>query len=146
MQVRERRGLAYHVSGDHYSYADTGAFAVYVGLKLEKVDEGLNVILAELELITKEKVSSDELTKAKEMTRGRLALRKESTNFLAEYFGTDFVVDRKIETFEELLAKIDAVTADQVRDVAKELFQKNKFNLQIIGPFKDKLKFEKLIS
>ena len=146
MQVREKRGLAYHVSGDHYSYADTGAFAVYTGLKLEKIDEGLEVILAELERVTKEKVEDSELKKAKEMTRGRLALRKESTNFLAEYFGTEFVVDRKIETFEKLLEKIDAVTADEVRDVARELFKKEKYNLQIIGPFKDPEKFLKIIN
>ena len=80
------------------------------------------------------------------MTRGRLALRKESTNFLAEYFGTEFVVDRKIETFEKLLEKIDAVTADEVRDVARELFKKEKYNLQIIGPFKDPEKFLKIIN
>src|SRR3989344_5945667 len=84
IQVRERRGLAYNVGAHSGSYKDTGAFTVYAGLKLEKVYEGLEVILAELEIMIAEKVTDEELTKAKEMVRGRIALQSESTNFLAE--------------------------------------------------------------
>lgn len=145
IQVRERRGLAYHVSAGPGFYMDTGNFAVYAGLKLEKIEEGLEVIIAELERIAAEKVTETELTKAKEMTRGRLALRQESTNFLAEYFGTSFILDGKIETFEEYLENIDKVTSEDVRNVAKELFQRQRYNLQIIGPFKNKTKFEKVL-
>lgn len=146
IQVRERRGLAYHVSCDYYSYLDSGAMAVYAGLKLEKVEEGLEVIATELERVTKEKVTDEELQKAKEMIRGRLAISSESTNFLAQYFGTEFVLDRKIETFEEFLEKIDAVTKDDVQEAARQLFKKEKFNLQVIGPFKNAEKFEKTLN
>ncbi|OGE38179.1 hypothetical protein A3B45_03855 [Candidatus Daviesbacteria bacterium RIFCSPLOWO2_01_FULL_39_12] len=146
IQVRERRGLAYHISGGPGFYMDTGNFAIFAGLKLEKVYEGLEVIKAELERVVSEKVTSDELKKAKEMIRGRLALSSESTNFLAGYFGTKFVLDREIETFEEYLKNIDLVTAEDIKDVARELFQKGKFNLQVIGPFKEKGKFEKILS
>ncbi|MBI2338256.1 insulinase family protein [Candidatus Daviesbacteria bacterium] len=145
IQVRERRGLAYHVSAHHSSYQDTGSFTVYAGLKLEKIYEGLEVILAELQILTSEKVTEDELKKAKEMTRGRIALQSESTNFLAEYFGTNFVLDRKIETFEEVLQKIDKVTREDVQNLAQELFIKSKYNLQIIGPFKNTEKFEEIL-
>jgi len=145
IQVRERRGLAYHVSASFYSYTDTGAFTTYAGLKLEKTQEGLQIILAELERITKEKVTDDELKKAKEMIRGHLALSQESTNFLAGYFSGQFVLDRKIETFEEYLENIDKVTIEDVQQVAKELFKKEKFNLQVIGPFKSSLPFEKIL-
>lgn len=146
MQIREKRGLAYHVSASHGSYKDTGWFTAFAGLKLEKVYEGLEVIKAELERTILEKVTDDELKKAKEMERGRLALRSESTNFLAEHFGVKFILDRKLETFEEYLSKIDAVTAEEVREVAKELFLKSKYNLQIIGPFKSKAKFEEILN
>ncbi|MEK7617036.1 MAG: pitrilysin family protein [Patescibacteria group bacterium] len=145
LQVRERRGLAYHISAGCGFYMDTGIFTVYAGLKLEKIEEGLEVILAEITRTISEKVTEDELKKAKEMIRGRLAIWQESTNFLAEYFGTKFVLDRKIETFEEYLKKIDAITALDVQKVAGELFQKQRFNLQIVGPFKEKDKFEQLL-
>lgn len=146
IQVRERRGLAYHVSTDYDNYLDTGYFASYAGLKLEKVMEGLEVIKAEMERTTSENVTEEEMKKAKEMIRGRLALRIESTNFLAEYFGTNFVLDREIETFDEILKKIDAVTADDVRAVAQELIQTNRYNLQVIGPFKSPKQFEKVFA
>ncbi|MDP3974148.1 MAG: pitrilysin family protein [Candidatus Daviesbacteria bacterium] len=146
LEIREKRGLAYHVGSHLGPYADTGYFAVYAGLKLEKIEEGLQVIIAELERITKELVTDDELKKGKEMARGRLALASESTNFLAQYFGTKFVLDREIETFEEYLEKIDAVTKEEIQNVAKELFQKNKYNLQIIGPFKSSDKFSQILN
>lgn len=145
LQVRERRGLAYSVSAGHHTLIDTGIFAAYAGLKLEKVEEGITVIKEELMRTVKEKVSEQELKKAKEMISGRLALRSESTNYLAEYFGVDFVLDHKIETFEDYIKKINAVTVEDIQKVASELFQKNKFNLQVIGPFKSAEKFERIL-
>ena len=145
IQVRERRGLAYHISAGHEPYVDTGAFTVYTGLKLEKVEEGLEVIIAELERIAGEKVTEDELKKAKEMIRGRLAIRSESTNFLAEYAGVEFILDREIESFDEYLKKIDKTTAEEVQEVAADLFNRDKFNLQVIGPFKSAVPFERML-
>ncbi len=141
IQVREKRGLAYRVNASNNSYSDTGSFTAYAGLKLEKVYEGLEVILAELMRTVAEKVTEDELKKTKEMIRGRIALQSESTNFLAEYFGTSFVSERKIETFEEYLEKIDKITKEDIQNIAKELFVKTKFNLQVIGPFKSEENF-----
>lgn len=145
IQVREKRGLAYRINASSNSYSDTGSFTVYAGLKLEKVYEGLEVILAELMRIVSEKVTDEELKKAKEMIRGRIALQSESTNFLAEYFGTSFVLDRKIETFEEYLGKIGKITKEDVQNIAKELFVESRFNLQVIGPFKERGKFEEVL-
>lgn len=146
LEVREKRGLAYHVSAQHYSYHDTGIFNCFAGLKLEKIKDGILVIRSEIEKLKNETISEKELQKAKEMERGRLAIRSESTNFLAEYFGVDFVLDRKIETFEEYLTKIDAVTAEDIQVVANELFNRNKYNLQIIAPLKNPEEFEKILS
>jgi len=146
IQVRERRGLAYHVGASFGPFKDTGAFTVYAGVKLEKVEEALEVIKAELDRIASEKVTADELKKAQEMIRGRLAIRVESTNFLAEYFGTNFILDGKIETFEEFIKQTEMVTTEDVQNVAKELFQKDKFNLQIIAPLKNAEKFGRILS
>ena len=146
MQVRERRGLAYHVSSDSDSYIDTGMFVNYAGLKLEKVYEGLKVIIDELNKIASKKVSSDELKKAKEMLRGRLALRSESTNFLAEHFGVQYILDKKLEKFEDFLKIIDSVTEEDILNLAKYLFDKNRFNLQVIAPIKESTKFEKILT
>lgn len=146
IQVREKRGLAYRINASSNSYADIGSFTAYAGLKLEKVYEGLEVIYAELMNTVMEKISDDELKKAKEMIRGRIAIQSESTNFLAEYFGTNFVLERKIETFEEYLQNIEKVTVEDVQNISKELFVKENFNLQVIGPFKQRQKFEEVLN
>ncbi len=146
IQVRERRGLAYHVGCDSEEYQDAGYFAVYAGLKLEKVYEGLEIIRTELERTVTEKVTEEELKKAKEMVRGRLAIRTESTNFLAEYFGSSFATDRKIQTFDEYLSHIDAITTDDIKQVSQELFGKGIYNLQVVGPFRSTANFEKLLA
>lgn len=145
MQVRERRGLAYHVSSDADSYIDTGVFINYAGLKLEKVYEGLKVIIDELNKIATKKVSSEELKKAKEMIRGRLSLRSESTNFLAEHFGVQYILDKKLESFEDYLKNIDGVTEEDLLNLAKYLFENSRYNLQVIAPIKDSSKFEKIL-
>lgn len=146
LQVREKRGLAYHISSGFDAYQDTGYFAISGGIKLEKVEEGIKVILDEINKITTEVITEAELKKAKEMARGRLSIRQESTNFLAEYFAMDYVLDHEIETFETLLSRIDKVTIDDVKSIAKELFVRSNFNLQVIGPFKEKDRFEKLLT
>lgn len=147
IQIRERRGLAYHVSAGQDSYLDTGSFVAYAGLKLEKVEEGLKVIKDEMEKMITEKVTAEELKKAKEMERGRLALRIESTNFLAEHFGVKFILDRKLESFEDYLKHIDEVSAEDIQEVAQELFKPERYNLQIIAPLKDQEeRFKKIIS
>lgn len=145
LEVREKRGLAYHVSAGHSSYHDTGVFTAFAGLKLEAVEEGLKVIKDELVKTITQKVTKKELEKAKEMERGRIALRSESTNFLAEHFGIKFILDRKIETFEEYLKHIEEVTEEQILAVANDLFKSEKYNLQIIGPLENAEKFKKLL-
>ncbi|OGE35435.1 hypothetical protein A3C32_03205 [Candidatus Daviesbacteria bacterium RIFCSPHIGHO2_02_FULL_41_14] len=146
IQIRERRGLAYRVKAAYAPYVDSGVFIVYAGLKLEKIEEGIRVIKEELEKVAKEGVTSEELQKAKEMERGHLALRSESTNFLATHFGVEFVLDRKIETFDEYLQQIEAVRLEEIQEIAKELFRSERYNLQLVGPFKSPAKFEKILS
>jgi predicted Zn-dependent peptidase len=146
LQVRERRGLAYHINADHDPYKDAGTFTVYAGLKLDAVEEGLQVILAELNKMRQEDVLIEELNKAKEIIKGRIDLRTESTNFLAEHFGIEYILDKKLETFEEYKEKINAVTAEDIKEVASQLFKADRFNLQIIAPLKKEAPLEKLLA
>lgn len=146
IQVRERRGLAYSVSAGHSCYQDSGVFSAYAGLKLEKIAEGLEVIKAEMDRMAAEKVSEEELKKGQELIRGRLAISSESTNFLAQYFGIEYVLNQKIETFGEYLKNIDAVTREDIQNAARQLFKKDRLNLQIIGPFKNADPFRNILN
>ncbi len=145
-EIRQNRGLAYYVGCDHDVMDDVGQFVAYSGIKLDKIEEGIKIIKEQFEKTAQELIPEEEIQKAKDMIRGRVALSSESTNFLAEHFGIKYVHDGELETFEEFLKKIDAVTADQVQAVAKELFTGKEYTVQIIAPLKDTSAIEKILS
>jgi predicted Zn-dependent peptidase len=145
-EVREKRGLAYAVktSADHYM--DNGYFGTYAGVRLDTVDEAIKVIQEEMyKIAAGDKISAREFKKAKEYMKGRTALALEDTSAVNSYFAIRAMFLDEIETPEEVYKKIDAVTVDEVYAVAKRLFDKSKLNLAIIGPYKDKGRFEKLM-
>ena len=144
-EVRERRGLAYRVGANHYEYIDTGSFIVKLGSKVEKVDESLKVILSEIYKIKTELVSNDELQRAKDSMEGHTALEMESKRNIASGYGTQLLIEGKIDTVKEELNKINKISAEDVLRVAKRIFNEDKMNLAIIGPYKDLSRFEKLL-
>lgn len=90
-------------------------------------------------------IKKEELTKAKEYIKGHVALSLESTNAVSSFFGEQELFLPEVLTPEEMFKKIDAVTIADVMSEAKKLFVPSKLNLAIIGPYKDKEKFEKLL-
>ncbi len=145
IQVRERRGLAYHVGAHHAAYTDIGYLGISGGLNIDNLEEALKVILAEVELIKSTKVPKEELQKAKDMIKGRMALALEDSRGFAEMVARQYSLNGKIEMPEETFKKIDKVTAEEVQEMAQEIFQKKNANLAIIGPFKSAKPFEKLL-
>lgn len=144
--IREQRGLAYYVSAGWNKRADTGTVEISAGVNSAKVEEAIQAILAELKRLKEEVVPQAELQKAKEMFRGDMVLGLESTKGVCGYFLDKAILREKIETPEEKLKKIDAVTAEDVREVAQELFVESGLNLALIGPFSDPEKFRLLLS
>lgn len=146
LEIREKKGLAYRVGTGINNLLDTGFFSAFGGFRLDKIDDALIAIIEELEKLKSTPISEDELEKGKEIEKGRLAIRTESTNFLATHFGTEFVLDRKIESFDEYIENIEKVTVEDIQNVAKELFNIERYNLQIVGPMRDASKFKKILS
>ncbi len=146
IQVRERRGLCYYISSGSELYDDCGNFVTQAGVtnNIEKVKEAVKTILEEHKKITTGEISSKELKKAKEMIRGRLMLSMEDSMNIATYYGTKELLQNKIESPEEVLKKIDKVSASEVSELAKQVFIKKNLNFAIIGPF-SKGDFESLL-
>ena len=147
IQVRERRGLAYGVSTGVDALHDAGSLATQVGVEHENVLETVRVILEEYRKISTEKVLDEELARAKEYIKGGLAMGLEGSYDVAEYLVAQEVLRDTVTLPEEKVAKIDAVTVDDVLRVAKDIFTNKKLNLAIIGPHdvKMKRKLEKLL-
>ncbi|MCS7093189.1 MAG: insulinase family protein [Patescibacteria group bacterium] len=142
IELREKRGLCYYVSTDREHYSDTGNIVTQAGISTEekKVRESIKIILDEHEKI-KEKIDLEELNRVKEMIKGRFILSLEDTNNTAMIFGVAKLLRKKIDTPEEIIRKIEAVTIEEVKKLAQELFVPQKLNLVLIGPFDEKTVF-----
>lgn len=144
-EIRERRGLAYSVDASASHLSDTGAFTVYAGVPPEKADEALAAIMEQLDRIRRRLVTKAELERAKEYTKGHLLLGLETPAANASWYGSQVVQGLEIMTPEEWIAALDAVTAEDVRRVARKLFDGGAPQLALVGPFEDTARFEPLL-
>ncbi len=144
-EVRERRGLAYSVRASLSPYQDVGNITIQAGLAKSKLDEGLSVIMKELGKAATSGVTAEELSRAKEYIKGKTVLGLEESSALAEFFAKQELLQKKIDTPEERLARISAVTREGVREVANRIFRTSALSAALIGPFKDQERFLKLL-
>ena len=144
-EVRERRGLAYYVFGLNHSYTDAGSLYAQAGVDINRIDEAVTTILAELRTIAAEPVPADELDKAKNFSKGRFVLQLESPQGLILFGLRREVLERRAPELDEVLAGLNAVTAEDVQRVAQDLITDEKLRLALIGPFDDVARFEKLL-
>ncbi len=147
IQVRERRGLAYYVHSDSQQYADVGNFVTQAGVDVTRIQDAIKVILNEYYAIanSQKPILKKELDKAKEFLKGRMTLELEDSRSVAGFYATQEILKREILTPGQAIAKTEAVTIDNVLDVAKEIFVPQHLNLAVIGPYKTPAKFEKLL-
>ena len=145
MEVRERLGLAYYVKTMVESNQDTGFLAIRAGVDNKNVEKAIAVILKEYKKISQKAVPQAELKKAKEYVKGKMALILESSDALASFYGEQELLKRKILTAEEIYAKINKVSSQDILKAARVIFQPQRLNLALIGPFQDKNKFRKLL-
>ena len=144
-EVRERRGLAYYVFGLNHSYTDAGSLYAQAGVDINRIDEAVTTVLAELRTIAAETVPADELDKAKNFSKGRFVLQLESPQGLILFGLRREVLERRAPELDEVLAGLNAVTAEDVQRVAQDLIADEKLRLALIGPFDDVERFEKLL-
>jgi predicted Zn-dependent peptidase len=144
-EVRERRGLAYYVFGLNHSYTDAGSLYAQAGVDINRIEEAVTTVLAELRGIAAEPVPADELDKAKNFSKGRFVLQLESPQGLILFGLRREVLERRVPDLDEVLDGLTAVTAEDVQRVAQDLISDEKLRLALIGPFDDAERFEKLL-
>jgi predicted Zn-dependent peptidase len=144
-EVRERRGLAYYVFGLNHSYTDAGSLYAQAGVDINRIDEAVTTIAAELRKIAAEPVPADELEKARSFSKGRFVLQLESPQGLIVFGLRKEVLEQRAPDPEEILAALDAVTAEDVQRVAQNLIADDRLRLALIGPFDDAAHFDGLL-
>jgi predicted Zn-dependent peptidase len=145
LEVRERQGLAYDVSTAPVNYYDTGAFVVYAGVEPSRTSAAIEAVLNELRRLTREPVPEAELSRAKEYTKGRMALRLEDTHSVASWLGSQEALLGEVRVLDEVMARLDAVSARDIQRLAQTLFRDASLRMALIGPHKDASPFERLL-
>lgn len=143
-KIREENGLAYNVFATRQAFTDTGFFAAKASVDVSRIDLAVSLILDEFRRIADEIVPNKELKKAKEYIIGHNALSLEDSESIAYRYGLQEMLYDDIESFAELKKKIRAVTAEDVKRVAKSLFKDDRLALTVIGPYKDDKKIKKM--
>ena len=134
LNIRERLGLAYDVHSFTQKHRDTGYIGVYIGVEPKKAVDTVNAVLAELRALSETEIADDELSRAKEFTKGRLRLELETTNGVAFWLTYQELLLGEIKSIGDELALVDSVTAADVKRVAEEIV-KQPAQMSVIGPF-----------
>jgi len=135
-EIRERRGLVYSISSYAASYRDGGLFVVYAGMSPDAGPEVIRLTLLEIEKIARHRVDDAELHRAKESLKGGLMLGLESTGSRMSMLARSEVYHGRQISLDELIAKVDAVTAEEIQRMAADLFPAGRLSMAAIGPFR----------
>ena len=132
-RIREQEGLAYAVFAEIQAYRDTGLLTVYAGTARETAQQALRLILAELRRLKQEPVAGDELRRAKDNLKTTLMLSLESTTARMSNLARQEIYFGRFFTPDEILAAIDAVTAEEVQAAALEFFRPELLGATVLG-------------
>ena len=145
ISVRERRGLAYYIRTGAENSTDTGYLVTSAGVDHKNVEEVIKLILKEYQSFKNKLITKEELKKTKDYFKGSMLLSLESSDSQAFFHAEQEILKRKVFTAEDIFKKIDQVAINDIKEVARDIFKPEKLNLALIGPFKEKEKFEKLL-
>lgn len=144
-KLREEMGVGYYVRAYNDAYTDHGFFQISAGVDNKRINEVIKAVVEECNKLKSELISKDELNKVKECLIGNMKLSLESSDDIANFYGGQELLRREIKNAEEKAKELRKVTAGEVQALAKEIFKDNKLNLALIGPFKEKSSFLKML-
>lgn len=133
-EVREKHGLAYSVYSFAAGFADTGQVGLYVGTRADNVEAALGIVGTELARVREDPASAEELARAKENLKGRMLLALESTGARMNRLGSSVLAGEPLLSLDEIEAEVDAVTLEDLRGLAGELWDPARLSVVGIGP------------
>ncbi|MFH0874013.1 MAG: pitrilysin family protein [Candidatus Komeilibacteria bacterium] len=146
INIREKRGLCYFVRAGAETYEDVGSFHVRAGLDKSRLLPALGLIKKELQRLVDSPVAVEELRRAKEYIKGTTILNLEDQGNYLYFLQSQELLHSRIETMDQKLAKIQAVSREDIRRLARSIIRWPKSNLAIIGPYKSPHDFINLLT
>jgi predicted Zn-dependent peptidase len=135
LEIRERRGLAYDIHSYTEHFLNSGSFGIYAGVDPDKAQIALAAILEELSKV-RLGIPTSELNRARELSKGRLYLRFEDSQNVAMWYGSQEILLQQILDIDDVISIVDAITTDQLQEVAQKILTDNGLNLAVTGPVK----------
>ena len=144
-EIRDKLGLAYSINSyvDHFS--DTGSITISAGVETKNLQLAIKAILEELSKLKEIIIPEPELTKAKELSKGRLLLRMEDSHNVAAWLGGQGVLTGRILSVDEVISIIDAITTEELQQLARELLTGKQLRLAVVGPVQQDEPLEELL-
>jgi predicted Zn-dependent peptidase len=143
-EIRDKLGLAYQIHSYVDHFLDCGAVTVYAGVEPKKLPVAIEAILDQLYHL-KQPVPEAELTKARELSKGRLILRMEDSRSVAGWIGGQEILTGRILSVDQIVSIIDAITAEEINRLANELLRGDKLRLAVVGPISGDEPLDKLL-
>ena len=136
--IREKKGLAYEIGAEVKRYHETGAFVVHAGTEHKKAKEAIICILEELRAVKEKHVTAGELKRAKEFFKVQLLMALEDTIEHLLWLGDYITSLNKLPNVKETIKNVEAVTADDIRRVSRDIFNASGLNIAMIGAIEDR--------
>ena len=144
-KIREEKGLAYSVYSYPAAYKDAGLFTIYAGMNPSQMREVIKLICEEIMILKRDKITENELNKAKEQLKGNYILGLESTSSRMNSIGKSELLLKKIRTPDEIIDLINAITIKSVSDVIDKVFEPKKLSAAVVGAVQKELDIQEWI-
>jgi predicted Zn-dependent peptidase len=131
-EIREKRGLCYHIRSNSENWADVGHWSIYAGVATEKVEEAVKAIMGELAASADNGVTDDEVVIAKKRLKTWLAFRAEDPEFMGEYYGRQELFREPIVSISDYIKKIDTISKEDINVLARKYLITNHLNMAIV--------------
>jgi predicted Zn-dependent peptidase len=136
IELREKRGLVYDIHTYVAHFLDAGTFNIYTGVDPKNAVEALKIVVSEFAKLRDEGITEAELTKARELSKGRLLLRMEDSRNVSGWIGAQELLLGRVRSVDDAVVEMDSVTLDDVNRVARELIDPSKAHLAVVGPYR----------
>jgi predicted Zn-dependent peptidase len=143
-EIRDKLGLAYSIHSYVDYLLDSGAMTISAGVDPKNLTAAIDAILRELSRL-KESIPESELTKAKELAKGRLLLRMEDTRSVSGWMGAQEILTGKVLTVDQVVSIVDGIAAAQLNELAQQLIMGDRLRLAVVGPIVDDKALEELL-
>jgi predicted Zn-dependent peptidase len=134
LEIREKHGIAYTIESNYTSLTDTGIFSIYFGTDAEKAAKALKLVHKELKKLRDNKLGTVQLKQAKDKFIGQIALAEENRMSLIISMAKSLLDFNHIDSLEDVFAKINNVTADELLEISNEIFDNDRMITLLFEP------------